>query len=285
MILLALLLIPTTIAVLTFVFGKQYVTWQEFLSQIGAQTLVMAGAMWALYSLDTVDTEIWAGRVSNKAREEVSCSHSYTCNCVTSCSGSGSNQSCSTSCQTCYEHSYDVDWAVYTTNSERLEIDRVSRQGLKKPERWGAVKIGEPTAVAHSYTNYIKAAPDTLFRHQGLIEKYQSKMAVYPGTIYDYYHINRLSQVGINVPDAEQWNRDLEQINADIGKAKQANLAVVLVNGLPDDYFEAVEQEWVGGKKNDVVAMIGTDGQTIQWVRIMAWTNSEMFKVQLATRF
>lgn len=281
MILLTLLIIPSLIALGSFLLGGHRVTWQEFVGQLLAQLALIGTAMMVMYSMDTHDTEVWGGRVASKEREVVSCSHAYPCHCrPVSC-----GKNCTTvHCDICFQHRFDVDWTVKTTNGEGLEIDRVNSQGTIEPPRWTAVKIGEPTAVAHSYENFVKAAPDSLFRHQGLLEKYQDKLPLYPGKIYDYYRIDRLVQVDVQVPDPDAWNRPLEDLNASLGAEKQVNLAVVLVGNQPDDYYEALEQSWIGAKKNDVVAVIGTDGKAIKWARIMAWTDSEMFRVQARDR-
>lgn len=277
MMLLTLLLIPTLIACLAFVLGHGRVTWQEFLGQMVAQTAIVGLGMLAIYYVDTTDHEIWGGRVAQKTRDVVHCRHSYSCNCVTVSCG----KNCShTICQTCYYHQYDVDWDLETTNHEALRIDTVDWQGIIEPPRWTAVRIGEPTAVQHQFTNYVKASPDSLFRHQGLVEKYKDLMPSYPGHVYDYYHVDRLVQVGIQVQDDRQWNLDLETLNGDIGAAKQATVAVVLVKGQPEDYAYALEQHWIGGKKNDIIAVLGTDGQQIQWAHVLAWTDAELFKVQ-----
>lgn len=283
MVLLIMMLIPTFVALGFLVFGGRSVTLPEFFAQMGIQLVAMGIVCFAVSCQNTADVEIWNGRVAQKAREEVNCSHSYQCNCYQSCTtDSKGGQSCTTICQTCYEHSYDVEWPIYTTNRERIEIDTIDRQGLDQPPRWTSVKIGEPTAVAHSFTNYVKASPDTLFRHQGLTEKYKDMLPAYPGEVYDYYRINRLSTLGISLPNADEWNKKLSELNADLGARKQVNMVVVVVKDQPMDYFEALEQAWIGGKKNDVVLLVDVDSAlNIQWVESMAWTDNKIFQVSL----
>jgi len=281
MIFLALFGIPLLVAALIFIFGSGKITLKEFFAQIVAQAMVAAISVATIYWSNTSDTETWNGRISDKKRVRVSCSHSYSCNCHQVCTGSGQNQSCSTHCDTCYEHSFDVDWVIYTTNNENFDIDRVNRQGTQEPPRWTAAKIGEPTSLTHSYENYIKAAPDTLFRHQGLVEKYVKTLPSYPNKVFDYHRMNRMVTLGYVLPDLGQWNAELSEINADLGKSKQANVVVVVVNGLASDYAQALEQHWLGGKKNDVVVVMGAAGQSISWVHVMAWTTNELFKIQL----
>jgi len=282
MILLCMLLIPILVDLGFLIFGGRSFSIKKFLVDVGVQTIVMAGIAYGISWQNTSDTEVWNGRVTGKTREEVGCRHSYSCNCYESCSGSGNNRSCTTICQTCYEHSYDVDWDVQTSLNHTIGIDTIDRQGLDQPPRWTAVAIGEPVTITHGYTNYIKGASDTLFRHQGLEEKFKDALPGYPQHVYDYYRLDRLVTVGMSVPDGAQWNKDLSELNADLGHAKQVNAVVVLVKNQPDDYFYALEQHWIGGKKNDVVLVIDTDDSgKIQWTNTMAWTDNKIFQVAL----
>lgn len=277
MVFLVLLGIPLIVAVAGFIW-LDGITWKEFLVQVGAQLIVAGASMLIMYYASTYDTEVWNGIVVEKKMNWVSCSHSYPCNCRTTCD---SKNNCSTTCDTCYEHTWDYDWDVYTSNGEEITIDRIDRQGRGEPPRWTAVKIGEPTAYEHGYTSYIKAAPDSLFRHQGLVEKYAGTIPKYPDRIYDYYHLNRLVLVGVTMPDVAKWNEDLEKINSELGAAKQVNMVVVLTDK-PRDWFYALEESWIGGKKNDVVLVIGVDASLKpQWSEVMAWTTEKLFQVKL----
>jgi hypothetical protein len=283
---LILLSIPLVIAVAGFIL-LDGITWKEFLVQVGGQLLIAGVSTFIIYSSNTHDTEIWNGLVTGKARDWVSCSHSYRCHChdVQSCSGSGKNRSCSTheECDTCYEHPNDWNWNVSNSIGETFTIERVDRRGSFEPPRFTAVKMGEPTSSTHWYTNYIKAAPGTLFRHQGLKGKFLKYIPPYPDRVYDYYRLNRLVLVnGARVDDAEAWNADLALLNGKLGHRKQSNIIVVLARDLPDDFFYALEEAWVGARKNDTVLVIDTDGQLKpQWAVVMAWTSQELFKIKL----
>ena len=273
--------VPLGVAALAFIFLNG-ITWKEFGCIVLAQLVVAGSSAGIVSCANTHDTEVWNGVVSGKEQVRVSCSHSYSCNCREVCSGSGNNRSCSTVCDTCYEHSYDYDWRVYTSNGETVEIDRIDRQGTQEPPRWTAVRMGEPTSLEHSYTNYIKASPGSLFRHQGLKEKYAKTLPDYPGNVYDYYRLDRLVTVGLSLPDAAAWNRDLTHINSILGRPKQVNIIVVLVRDQPQDWYYALEEHWIGGKKNDAILVVGVDSELRpQWTTVMAWTTNELFKVKL----
>lgn len=274
-------LVPLAIAGLAYAF-LDGITLKEFGCTILA-CLVVAGSSAGIVSCaNTHDVEVWNGVVTGKEQVWVSCSHSYQCNCRQVCTGSGKNQSCSTVCDTCYEHTNDWDWDVYTSNQETITIDRVDRRGSHEPPRFTAVRMGEPTSQTHSYTNYVKASPDSLFRHQGLKEKYASEIPQYPGDVYDYYRLDRLVTVGFSLTDARAWNADLARINADLGRPKQVNIIVVLVRNKPHDWYSALEETWIGVKKNDAVLVVSVDNDMKpQWAEVMAWTTNEAFKVKL----
>jgi len=281
MVFFTLLAVPLLVALAGYLFSKGKVTLKELGVQMGVQLVVAASAAAIVHYNNVHDTEVWNGRVVQKQRNKVSCEHDYQCNPYPcNCDSKGN---CSTCYHTCYEHTYDVDWDIYTSNpGEVVSIHRVDRQGLREPPRYAKVQLGEPTTLPHGYTNYIKAAPDSLFRHQGLIEKYKASIPDYPDDLYDYYHINKVVQVGIQVADLGSWDKGLEDVNADVGRPKQANVILVLAKGQPQEYFYALEEAWIGGKKNDIVLVVGVDDQlSPQWATVMAWTTSEMFKVRL----
>ena len=159
----------------------------------------------------TADTEIINGEVVSKDSQHVSCSHSYDCNCrmvrvPQTCSGTGKNRTCTgggteRKCDTCYEHSFDVDWMV-RSNIGSFGISRVDRQGLMTPPRWAQVANGDPVSKTHMFTNYVKAVPESLFHaHAELNGKFDAMIPAYPSDIYDPYKINRAISVGVPVPD------------------------------------------------------------------------------------
>jgi hypothetical protein len=88
---------------------------------------------------------------------------------------------------------------------------------------------------------------------------------------------------GASVEHVQYWNTDLSAVNAELGALKQSNAVLVFVKNLPEDYFYALEQHWVGGKKNDVILVIGLDssGKKASWVNVLAWENNNLFKVKL----
>lgn len=276
-----LFLIPAIIALVAFIKYEE-INFYEFLIQIVAQALIVLAIGGMIFYFQTNDIEIWNGHVIEKKKEKVSCEHSYPCNCREECTGSGENESCSTVCDTCYEHFYDIDWNVYDSVSEIYTINRVDRQGLDEPGRWSSTNIGEPTSSKHNYTNYVLASPQTLFRYSGVADKYQAILPKYPANIYDYYKLNRFLSIGVSVDDVNKWNDDLSKLNDELGSKKQANIIVIATKNMSSDFGYALRQHWVGGKKNDVIVLMNLDeANKVTWADVLTWEDNELFRTTL----
>lgn len=280
------MIVPFLISLGALFFFKKKITVGEFALQLGAVAIVLAIGLGIAYWGDTVDTEVWNGQVISKTRDEVSCRHSYRCHCHEVCSGSGKNRSCSEECDTCYEHSYDVDWNVHASTKESVSIDTIDRQGLQMPPRWGKAYIGEPWASTHTYTNYIKANPDSvLLGTKGDMQRFGKLVPKYPDDIYDYYYNNPVVNMGVPNVDINVWNWLVRNINKTLGTAKQVHVVVILVPTSDRAYIYALKDAWLGGKKNDVDVVIGSvDGSTIDFAEVMSWSTNKALNVNLKNK-
>lgn len=282
--LILILLIPMVWPFVAKVLWKHEITLPELGLNLLIGVLIAVGGYAASRYAQGLDVEIHNGALTSKASERVSCSHSYPCRCREVCSGSGSSKSCSQVCDTCYEHSYDVDW-VLRSNIGTLRVSRVDSQGLREPPRFTRAQIGDPVSLSRAYQNYIKAAPDSLFNasmQQYLASRYEGKLPAYPSTVYDYHYVNRVIAQGVRIPDLHQWNEDLAKMLSRLGPKKEVNVVVVLTAEDDPQYAEALRGAWLGGKKNDVVVVIGAPEYPMMgWVRVFSWSDSELFKVQL----
>ena len=215
----------------------------------------------------TIDIEIRNGQITEKYSKRVSCSHSYPCRCRQVCSGTGKNRSCYQKCDTCYRHSYDVSWIAESTVGD-FYINRIDSQGLKEPPRWSKVEVGEPASKEYSFTNYIKASPNSLFNF-----KADGSMPV-PNyvSVYDYYRINRIVNLSkYSIPDLHVFNEKLNLMLRELGPAKQVNI-IVIITDFDRKYKNHLESAWLGAKKNDVVIIYGIDSN-----RQITWADSFSF--------
>lgn len=244
----------------------------------------MAGAITALVlvigyfiavSGRTSDTQILSGKVTGKSREEVHCRHSYSCNCREECSGSGSSRSCSTHCDTCYFHNYDVDWNVQSTIGT-FTINTIDWQGLRQPPRWTEVRNNDPVSRLGTYQNYIKGVPGSLYRR---INDPKYKPVPYPDGIYDYYKIDRVVNVDAVVPENDLAVIDQEISNQlrDLAALKQVNLILVLTKNTNKMFSQELKTQWLGGKKNDLVIVISTTNYpAVNWVEVFSWSKFDL---------
>lgn len=273
-------LIPSMVILLFAWWISKEITIKEVLVQLLAQMALIGLMTFMIFHSNNLDTEVWNGVISSKERKVVSCSHSYSCRCRPVCTGSGKTGSCSTKCDTCYKHSYDVSWYAFNNIGESFTISRVNSQGTIEPPRWSSIRKGDPTSTTHSYQNYIKGNPSSLFRDQGLKSQFKGQLPTYPEKIYDYYKLNRLVSLGVSV-DKDLWNNKISEINGRLGKEKQVNFVVVLTKNKPTIYANALGQHWLGGKKNDVILLIDVnDSLEINWAEVISLTYPD-FKVNL----
>lgn len=267
-IILWLSIIPICWALIARFVLPQSITWGEAAMNAGVAVLIITAGYAISVHSQTTDTEVLNGMVTSKEKNKVSCSHSYECNCYNTCSTDSKGQeSCTRHCSTCYEHPYDIDWDVITTVGD-ISIDRVDRQGLDEPPRWDAVLIGEPASLPHSYTNYLKAAPNSLFD----MKIAKTEAATYAGRIpqyhqvYDYYRFEHALDINSKISNLREWNDALAGVLRDLGPAKQVNINVAFVTGTGRQFKSVLERAWIGGKKNDVTIVVGVTGTHIDWV-------------------
>ena len=248
-------------------YWKDQITNTESYISLGVNlgiSLLLVGTLALVQQMKMYDTEVWSGVVTGKERNRVSCEHSYSCNCYTSCSGSGKTRSCTRHCSTCYDHSYDIDWNVYTTLGT-YDIDRIDRQGLKEPPRWTIVQKGEYVTDKRSYKNPLLADEKTLFVELPEMKQTGYYYPKYP-EIYDYWKISRVS--GIVGPLRNQLNDIINERLKYMGPNKQINVVLVGTTVTDPKYFNGLMADWRGGKKNDVILVYGLDSSNaIKWFR------------------
>lgn len=279
-----LLLVPCLIGLYGLFFSHGKIVWQEFLIQEGAVILVVGIGYAIAYFGQTSDKEIWSGTIARKWQGTEHCCHSYPCNCRQVCSGSGKNKSCSEVCDTCYRHYEDTTWNATTSNNETAYYNGCNSPYSSEPSRYRAIQLGEPTAIEHSYTNYIKGNPDTIIKRTGVAQRFAGSIPKYP-EVYDWYRAQRIVPVGVNFPNLREANEALGQINAELGAMKKINIILVVTNQQDQMYLEAIREAWLGGKKNDVIVVIGAPNwPEISWAGVISWSKAEDMKVSIRNR-
>jgi hypothetical protein len=122
--LILILIVPLAWPVIAkIVFGRSF-KWGELAINLAVGCAIAGLTYWAGLSYTTHDYEVWNGEVLDKQQKEVSCSHSYSCNCRQVCSGSDKDYSRSTTCDTCYEHTNDYKVVTIDAIKEAFRTDR-----------------------------------------------------------------------------------------------------------------------------------------------------------------
>jgi hypothetical protein len=206
------------------------------------------------------------------------CHHSYSCHCYPAKVGKVTTLQCST----CYRHDQDPHWFATSTSGDEL-FSQYGTPGDSEPARWQSIVIGEPTAVEHTYTNYLKGFPSAILRTRGLSAKYAGKLPRYP-TVFDTYRVKRFLVSGLKLDSMDDLNHRLDLLNATVGPKKQVNVVIVLTSEQNAEYLEALREAWVNGKKNDVVVVLGApDFPEISWAGVLSLSRGKSFDTELST--
>lgn len=270
------LLIPVVLAIVLFVRG---VNWPVVVGYVMVCMVITLVGFSLGVGAKTADVELLSGEVLQKIRENGSYEQAYQCNCTTSRDSSGNS---STTCQTCYETHYTVDWFCKTTigNISVRKLDSTSRRVWKEPDppQYTAINIGQPAAKEHQYVNYMKAVNESIMNKNKVQGLYAAKLPEYP-RVTGLMDVNRVLVSDVTVPDVTAMRDRVNEELKTLGRLKEVNLIFVIANTSDERYFDELQTKWMGGKKNDVVVVLGViNSPRIEFARVMSWTKSESFK-------
>lgn len=280
-----ILAIPVIIGLIAKIFYNHTIKIQETAIQIFGVVIICL-VLWAAGTMSkTADVEIRNGSIIEKTVKTGQYVESYDCRCRTRCSGSGDNRHCRRVCDTCYRDHYTKTWSGNTTVGSFTfqHIDRLSKSAWREPDpqAYTDCKEGEPASLEFMYENYVKAVPESLFNTKLKEETYLAP--AYP-RVHSHYKVNRVIATDEKVTvDTNELNDLLNRSLIELGNKKQVNLVVVLTSINDPAYKFAVENQWLGGKKNDVVVFIGLMDNKLLWADVMTWANNsgnELFTVK-----
>jgi len=268
--LIGLLLVPIVIGGGAFYFLRATITWKEFLAQMGASVILIVGAF-ALARWGAMQSiENWNGRITDKDSGTESC-----CHCRTVCDATDDEGNCTSSHEEC-DHAFDNYWNVSVSTGDVLHDG--CNGSSSTPGWWAKAYVGEPASVPHRYTNYLKADPESILRHE--VEGTDlSGIPSYP-EVHSWYKVKKVvTHGGARVP--RSWQSDLLELNADLGNKRQVDVTVLLTKRKDPEFAFAVETAWLYGPKNSLNIVMGTDGETITWARVVTISEVEDLKISL----
>lgn len=193
------------------------------------------------------------------------------------------------------EFHYDT---VYLDQNPQPYSAKAIRKNIPRgvPEDWSEARqrliAGDPRSieVLDPYDNYILASDDEVLKTTSLdVEKYKKAKLLpahtagimgNPARGVTGWQAEKMSFVGVSVPDPSRFQSELSRYNAALGLTQQGDLHVVAVNcqSVPANeavaYTNAVKAYWQGpdfGKralaKNGIALVLGVCNGTIEWAK------------------
>ena len=297
------ILIPIITAIVLFLLFKHKTVWWEFAIPLASSFLFIVLMKLIIETSQVQCKEYWGSFISRveyyeEWDEEVSCRHSYDCNCTTDDEG---NESCST----CYEHAYDVDyhspsWQLVTTIGETISISESEYNRLMK--LFGNQKFQElnrdyhsndgdeyfctwmrdsikavPVTTTHYYENRVKVADQSVFHFKKVDTSDIKRFGLKEYPIVSGYTQNAL--LGDFSSDGQLANKKLQYINGLLGHKKEVRVFVLVFPNQPIDAGLYQEWHWSGANMNELVICIGTDkDRNVKWCYPISWTPAEKLK-------
>lgn len=270
--LLGLLIIPLLVGGAMFLIYKTTITWKEFLLMEVASIAVLVGGFFFARWGALQDVEHWNGRITKKNHGTMHC-----CHCRQECCGRDKKGNCNCWREVC-AHTHDYYWSLSVSTGDTVVVEDCEPWASSVPKAWTNARIGEPASVAHRFTNYLLADPDSLM-HEGAHEEFLNQVPNFP-RIHGHYKVNKVIPHGVNL--SKQWELGLREMNADLGASKQVDITLLVTKVADPAFAEAVEVKWMYGPKNALIIVAGSPkGKTFEWVRVVSLSRVERLKIEL----
>lgn len=283
-----LLLVPVFVVLV----GKQLDVFKHTVSYTEAAVLIllcgglMIPGFFIAKSGAMTDYEYWNGRVSAKPTGKQGCCH-CTEICSTCTDRDGNTYDCN-----CYEvcdHNHDRYYDISYTTGDHTRVKGCVPPRKAPPAQWTATQVGEPATILHPYTNYLKADPEAVYHQSTLADEWGQHLPAYPSPI-GLHSARKAIAIGPVAFDPSAWSAALMEMNADLntkGHRKKVNVTVIATNYRSRKAITAVEHEWLYGKMNDAIFVLGApDGHTIEWAELVTTPgHNEAFKTAVRHGF
>ena len=267
---------PVVVAIAAKMYFGREISKRETVAQIGIGVAFGFLVSYFIAMGQLSDTEVITGNVVKKHRVEDSYEESYDCNCRTVTTGTGTSKTTSTVCDTCWRTIYTVDWYLGTTIGR---IDIASKESEWRsvwnsvnPRAYLDAKVGEACSRTRSYQNYILASPDSLFNSSEFRNKsFDTIIPAYPRLHSIYKMKHALTRDGA-VPsgDVQKWTHQIREHLKVRNATTEPNVLFVFTKSTDRNFRYALERNWLGGKKNDLIVVVGTSVYpNVDWVEVV----------------
>lgn len=274
-----LMLFPLLTVIVMKVWRAQQYSWLEAGTQVVLSIICITGFYMGGKYLEMTSVEYWTGYIKSKDFEDGHYVTSYCC-------ATDKDGNCTS---TCYTDHYTREWNLYTTvgtiTTSSIDTEwRIRRDGFDADSDWMGAYEGEACSRTNAYLNYVQAAKYSLHHRSGTNEEFtkQGLLPEYP-QLHSTYKLNRVIDLGVGVPNLDQWRLGLDNYMKNLGALKQINLFVIFVPTLDPSYTAALEAHWRGANKNDTIIVVGVDkaSRTIGMVDVITWADDPIYKINL----
>jgi hypothetical protein len=266
------------------------------IAYIIATVAILSGVIIADYSIQTIDYEVWSGKITEVKHTEDWDEHipakvtSYT-------DSDGKTKTKITPARTEHHYAYD---SIKTSDEGWINVSKSPDGKTKFNDKYPNTTqelskhwiVGTPSASVHSYTNKVQASYSILKHKELEIDTY-TDLPDYPKEISNYIELDRLIGEVPNKAKAKvalaNWNTDLNKFIPDpenpdkMRSWKQVNVIFVNVGANKGtDYGFALQDKWENGNKNDFIISfsMNPDGK-INWVYPFSWSHVEILNLEI----
>jgi hypothetical protein len=155
-------------------------------------------------------------------------------------------------------------------------------------EAWQRLNEGNPRPVTRlfDYENYILASEDDMltpysedverYLEEGILPDHTANILTDPLHGFNDSYADKVSFVGVDVPDETVWQDALMSFNAALGSELRGDLHLVMIDtslvDSPTHYLNALKAHWLGDDfgrraiaKNAIIVVAGVDGDMVEW--------------------
>jgi hypothetical protein len=285
------MLIPFLMIAVLMIFFRHRTKWWEVAIPLLVSVLMVGGSKWMAENYGTKDMEIWNGwTVQARYYEEWDEYIHQTC---TMCTGYDKDGFCNS--EITYDCSYvsnhSPHWEITDSNGAGHGVSQESYQyfvklfghtpifkdmqrnyhsvdGDRYHVNWPKTDATvEPVNVTYAYENRVQASRSVFNYAQISDSKAQElKLFTYPEVkLFGYPSV--LGDCGAQTATA---NERLRFHNSMLGSKKQLRMWILCTDSPDPQTGQLQEAYWVGGNKNEVVAVLGQG-----WVHVFSWTDNK----------
>lgn len=298
------MILPFLTVLICFTWFREYTLWWEALIPIGASIITILIFKYAAETYSTRDIEYWNGTIQYTAYYEEWNEYIHRTCSYTDSDGNTHTYDCS------YVDWHPEFWVITDNNELTEEISQIEYNRLMKLfgnstfvdmhrdyhsvdgdmyiSYWPKTEdTREIMVTKHSYENRIQAS-NSVFN---FAEVTPEEIQMYD--LKEYPKIDRNhKQRHLLGDDNKKVERQLELLNARLGKDKELTLFIIDFGMNSKHSAEFQEAYWKGGNKNEVIVCIGSSDLSaddafahkpkyINWSYVITWSENQLLKINI----